>query len=963
MTRYRSPRPFEQMPHATSIYYGYYPQIIKQLPQSIFVQPFAEYPLSSARRAVEVYAHTAGHCYHGHLIKEENRLMKPQIKIFVSLVLTLFLLAGCVAVDGRPLADVFVAPAPAEVSDPVEFSLSPMSDAEAMSATEIFAQVSPSVAFVETPRGTGSGVLIEPGYLVSNAHVVWPYNSVRVVFPDGTEFEDVEVIGWDLTADLALLGLPHAQDIDATPVIFVDGSELTMGSDIYLIGYPAEVEHFPQPSISRGILARVRTWASTGMDVFQVDADITGGQSGGVMVTERGEVIGITTFDYTSATYAMVPSAAYAVPRLNALANGQSEGFSDRRPLGLATSTEHTSQLEDESARDVYILEAEPDEDVEITVEGIGHPSLMVSSINNGWDFQESEDEDENIQSINFTVEEDAGPYLIHVLQASTYRNDYTLSSSHPLAPYTDADDQTELAVGDSVAGVIDLPNDLDWFTLKLKEGEKVAIEVDSLVIAPMLSLRYERPTLVESYWSFDGGATNVFGENPRLVFEAPKDDSYEFAVESYAGGEVGGYFVTVTEADADEEATEAEETLSLIPTGFGSLQTYESERYDFAILYPAFWAEVTCPVQATKCFQNSAGPVLLIAEEDLDPLPIDKEAKNQEGYADLIEELIMSSMQGAKIVEREPLTTTQGFVGEKFVISAQAGLLTISRFVYVNEDGIAFNATYVVGTQVYEELEDFIDYSYRNFRQWDEDHLEDDPVYHLDEGGRFFAEQEYESALESLTHAIELDPELAEAYVLRGSVYEFMEDHEQAIADFEKAIELKPEESSYVGTLALIYWTQGDLETALDIADQAIELDPEEEEFYNNRALIRATDGDFEGALDDMEELEEFADGEELSPHLLDTRAYIYMKMEAYDDAKEDYDAALAKDFKSPYTLLGAGAAYARLGLLDEALPLLEYGMELYNEAPPQRSNPQLTDVLDWSAEILEENPTSETD
>jgi tetratricopeptide (TPR) repeat protein len=831
-----------------------------------------------------------------------------------------------------------------------------MSDAEALSAMEVFAQVSPAVAFVETPRGTGSGVLIEPGYLVSNAHVVWPYNSVRVVFPDGTEFEDVEVIGWDLMADLALLGLPNAQDVDAEPVIFVDGSELTMGSDIYLIGYPGEVERFPQPSISQGILARVRTWASTGMDVFQVDADITGGQSGGVMVTERGEVIGITTFDYTSATYAMVPSAAYAVPRLNALANGSSTGFSDRRPLGLATATEHTGQLEGETDSDVYVLEAEPGEDVEITVEGVGHPRLMVSSINYSWDFEESQEEDENIQSVSFTVEEDAGPYLVRVVQPSTYRNDYTLSSSHPLALYVDADDHTKLAIGDSVSGAIDLPNDSDWFTLELTEGEKVAIEVDSLVIAPMLSLLYERPTLFESYQSFEGGATNVFGENARLVFEAPKDDSYDFAVvSSYAGGDVGGYFVTVTAADEDEEVTEAEESLTLHPTVYGSLQTYESERFDFALRYPSFWTETECPVQATICFQSGVDAGLIIAEEDLDNLPVDLEDTSQEGYADLIEELIISSLQGAEIVAREPVTTTQGLVGEKFVVSAQAGLVTISRFVYVNEDSVAFNATYFAGTRLYEQLEEMIDYSYSHFREWDEDHLEDDPAYHLDEGARLFAEQEYESAIESLTRAIELDAELAEAYSLRGVVYESMGDYESAIADYEQAMELDPGEGNYVGQLALLYWTQGDLEMALDFADQSIELDPENETFYNNRALIRATAGDFEDALADMEELEEFAEDEELDPHLLDTRAYIYMKMEAYDDAKADYDAALAKDFKSPYPLLGAGIAYARLGLVDEALPLLEYGMELYDEAPSEHPNPQLADLLDWSAEILE--------
>ena len=63
--------------------------------------------------------------------------------------------------------------------------------------------------------GIGSGVLIEGGYVVTNAHVVWPYNTTRVVFPDGSEFDGVQVKGSDLLPDWAVLGPACA---DATPM-------------------------------------------------------------------------------------------------------------------------------------------------------------------------------------------------------------------------------------------------------------------------------------------------------------------------------------------------------------------------------------------------------------------------------------------------------------------------------------------------------------------------------------------------------------------------------------------------------------------------------------------------------------------------------------------------------------------------------------------------------------------------
>ena len=84
-----------------------------------------------------------------------------------------------------------------------------------MSAAEVYSLVSPSIPFIETPTGTGSGVLIEGGYVVTNYHVVWPYEAVWVVFPDGTELQNVPVVGWDSMADLAVLG---PVDVSAQPL-------------------------------------------------------------------------------------------------------------------------------------------------------------------------------------------------------------------------------------------------------------------------------------------------------------------------------------------------------------------------------------------------------------------------------------------------------------------------------------------------------------------------------------------------------------------------------------------------------------------------------------------------------------------------------------------------------------------------------------------------------------------------
>ena len=128
-----------------------------------------------------------------------------------------------------------------------------------LSPSEVFAAVSPGLAFIETSIGTGSGILMEGGLLLTNAHVVWPYEKARVVFPNGTELLDAPVVAWDVMGDLAVLDVAAVGDLP-DPTHFVDGEAESIGTELFLIGYPAEVDEFPQPTLTSGVLSRIRTW-------------------------------------------------------------------------------------------------------------------------------------------------------------------------------------------------------------------------------------------------------------------------------------------------------------------------------------------------------------------------------------------------------------------------------------------------------------------------------------------------------------------------------------------------------------------------------------------------------------------------------------------------------------------------------------------------------------------------------
>ena len=206
-----------------------------------------------------------------------------------------------------------------------------VTEAGTLTPAQIYSVVSPAIAFIQTSIGSGSGVLIEGGYVVTNAHVVWPFDTARVVFPDGTEFNQVAVKNWDLLADLAVLG---PIDAPAQPATLLDGENIPIGSDMYLIGYPGEFEELPQPTIVSGILSRLREWGPGGITYFQTGAPSTGGQSGGALVSETGAVIGITGFKIFG-EFVLSASSADLLPRIQQLIAGEDPSGLGARRLPL----------------------------------------------------------------------------------------------------------------------------------------------------------------------------------------------------------------------------------------------------------------------------------------------------------------------------------------------------------------------------------------------------------------------------------------------------------------------------------------------------------------------------------------------------------------------------------------------------------------------------------------------------
>ena len=371
-----------------------------------------------------------------------------------------------------------------------------------MSASEIFTKISPAIAFIETSVSTGSGVLIQGGHVVTNAHVVWPFQSVRVVFPDGSEYLDAPVRNWDLMGDLAVIG---PLDSDISPLPLLDGEDLIIGSDLFLIGYPGEAEEFPQPTISKGLLSRLRQWDAIEITYFQTDAAVAGGQSGGVLVSEKGKAIGITGLLFTEAQFGLVASSADILPRIDALIAGQDvAGIGDRKLPMRGGQLEHNISLEHDWDSRVYVVNEPIGTDVSIRVEGDGDVGFTLFDVY----AIPLLDVNEGTFGVEFGTArtEFSAPYLVWVWKNGDKPADFIVSSNRNLALLGDQDDGRRISLGQTLGAALDQPADLDYFLLDLAEGDTVEITVDSLLIDPFLAVRYIGATDLQVIIDDDSG-------------------------------------------------------------------------------------------------------------------------------------------------------------------------------------------------------------------------------------------------------------------------------------------------------------------------------------------------------------------------------------------------------------------------------------------------------------------------
>lgn len=240
-----------------------------------------------------------------------RHLLRPALLCFASAGLAL---AGARWLDGGRATGREAKPVRLAAYDGAVLNLPPARTADPATLYPNFvnaaARITPTVVNIKSLAGgnlsdmwsrprpinasSGSGVIISAdGYIVTNNHVVDGGTDIEVTLDDRREFE-AELIGRDPSTDLALVkieaeGLPFAD--------FGDSDSLLVGEWVLAVGNPFDLRSTVTAGIvsAKGRAIDILDDRYSIESFIQTDAAVNPGNSGGALVSTRGELVGINT--------------------------------------------------------------------------------------------------------------------------------------------------------------------------------------------------------------------------------------------------------------------------------------------------------------------------------------------------------------------------------------------------------------------------------------------------------------------------------------------------------------------------------------------------------------------------------------------------------------------------------------------------------------------------------------------
>jgi len=199
---------------------------------------------------------------------------------------------------------------------------------------------------------SGTGVIVsQDGYIVTNKHVVADSDAVYVRINGEIDSEPATLIGVSRDTDLAVLKVERTNLVSG---VFAKKDTVKVGDPVIAVGYSAALVGLP--SISKGIVSGLGRTLDAGdgtmlKDMVQTDAALSSGNSGGPLLNEKGNIIGINTLVLESRPTEFVSNIGFAinsdkvVDTLTAITTGNTPKTSKPGMLGISVKTRGQGSL------------------------------------------------------------------------------------------------------------------------------------------------------------------------------------------------------------------------------------------------------------------------------------------------------------------------------------------------------------------------------------------------------------------------------------------------------------------------------------------------------------------------------------------------------------------------------------------------------------------------------------------
>lgn len=191
--------------------------------------------------------------------------------------------------------------------------------------SEAVQRVDPAVVTITVDEQAGSGFIVSTeGHIVTNSHVVEGVLGADVIVKlQNGESLKAQLTHTSASRDLAVVKVDRAN----LPIVqFASSEKLTAGQDVAAVGAPLGLEH----SVTRGVISALSRQIE-GNTYLQIDAALNEGNSGGPIINDKGQVLGVAVRVATEAQ-----NVGFAIPSLDVMNFLQANGVQFNAVLGDA---------------------------------------------------------------------------------------------------------------------------------------------------------------------------------------------------------------------------------------------------------------------------------------------------------------------------------------------------------------------------------------------------------------------------------------------------------------------------------------------------------------------------------------------------------------------------------------------------------------------------------------------------